>query len=173
MTNLNEKYGDLVSVKEQNLTVFNVMTEIGFIEQLARMRLEQQLPKGLRISQFCVLNHFARLGGEQTPAELVRAFQVTKGAMTNTVQRLEARGLVEVTPHPRDGRSKRIRLTAAGYHLRNEGIGALTPVIQELEDEFSIQEFEAALPFLERLRAFLDAARNTPLALSACASINQ
>ena len=118
----------------------------------------------MRISQFSVLNHFARLGGEQTPAELVRAFQVTKGAMTNTVQRLESRGLVKVTPNPRDGRSKRIRLTAAGYQLRNEAIAALTPVIQQLEDEFSIQEFASALPFLKRLRAFLDVAPNSPLA---------
>ena len=39
-----------------------------------------------------VLNHFARLGGEKTPAQLARVFHVTKGAMTNTVGRLDAAG---------------------------------------------------------------------------------
>ncbi len=164
MAGRNEIAGSLMPETNPDPVVFTVLNEIRIIEQLARTRLEQVLPDGLRISHFSVLNHFARLGGEQTPAELARAFQVTKGAMTNTVQRLEARGLVEVAPHPNDGRSKRVRLTAAGYHLRNGAIAALAPVMQQLEDELSEQEFAAALPFLQRLRAYLDAERDPPSA---------
>ena len=52
------------------------------IEQLARTRLARALPRGMELSHFMVLNHFARLGGEKTPAQLARMFHVTKGAMT-------------------------------------------------------------------------------------------
>ena len=59
---------------------FRLFTEIGIIEQLARNRLERGLPDGLKVSQFVVLNHLVRLGGEWSPARLANAFQVTKGA---------------------------------------------------------------------------------------------
>ena len=65
----------------QDPPIFTLFNEIGIIEQLARQRLESVLPEGLKISHFSVLNHFARLGGERAPAELARAFQVTKAAM--------------------------------------------------------------------------------------------
>jgi len=55
------------------------------------------MPHGLGLAQFSVLNHFVRLGEARTAAELTAAFQVTKGAMTNTVQRLEAQDFVSLT----------------------------------------------------------------------------
>ena len=151
-----------MSEKDSDPLVFSFLNEIGIIDQLARAQLERTLPDGLRFSHFGVLNHFARLGGESSPAELARAFQVTKGAMTNTVQRLQARGLVLVNPDPRDGRGKRVRLTEKGLHVRNDAIESLAPALARLESEFSREEFAAALPFLRSLRVYLDTARNGP-----------
>jgi len=142
--------------------VFAFLNEIGIIDQLARAQLERTLPDGLRFSHFGVLNHFARLGGESSPAKLARAFQVTKGAMTNTVQRLQVRGLVEVNPDPHDVRVKGARTTEKGLQVRNDAIQALTPALARLEGEFSREEFAAALPFLQSLRVYLDTARNGP-----------
>lgn len=140
--------------------VFEFCNEIGIIAQLSQTLLERSLPDGLRLPHFGVLNHFARLGGERNPAELARAFQVTKGAMTNTLQRLEARGLVEVRPDPRDGRAKRVRITQAGLRARDDAIAALAPTMAELEAQFAVQRFRDALPFLRQVRAYLDTARN-------------
>ncbi len=140
--------------------VFKVFTEIGIIEQLARTHLERQLPDGLKLSHFGVLNHFARRGGTQSPASLASAFQVTKGAMTNTIQRLEARGLIDVRGNPRDGRAKLVSLTPAGSQARREAVAAVAPLVAELEKTFSTEEFSAALPFLQRLRIYLDEARD-------------
>ena len=140
--------------------IFTFLTEVGIIDQLARASLERVLPHGLKFSHFGVLNHFARLGGEQSPAELARAFQVTKGAMTNTVQRLQARGLVDVSPNPHDGRGKRVQITEKGLRIRSDAIQAVTPELRRLGDEFSSEEFAAALPLLQRLRVYLDAARD-------------
>ncbi len=140
--------------------VFTFFNEIGIIAQLSQTLLERSLPDGLRLAHFSVLNHFARLGGERNPAELARAFQVTKGAMTNTLQRLEARGLVEVRPDPRDGRAKRVRITRKGMRARDKAIAALAPAMAELEARFAARQFGGALPFLRQVRTYLDTARD-------------
>ena len=69
-------------------------TEIGIISQLSFKAFEQVLPRGLTVSQFSVLNNLSRLGDGKSPSVLANAFQVTKGAMTNTLAKLEAGGLV-------------------------------------------------------------------------------
>ena len=61
--------------------VIALFSEIVMVETLARTRLTRVLPRGMELSHFMVLNHFARLGGEKTPAQLARVFHVTKGAM--------------------------------------------------------------------------------------------
>ncbi len=139
---------------------FVVFNEIGIIEQLARTRFERVLPDGLKVSHFSVLNHFVRLGGTRSPAELARAFQVTKGAMTNTIQRLEARGLVTVRPDPRDGRGKLVEITPAGRRVREQCVAALGPLLADVQAAFPREEFARTLPFLQALRAHLDRARD-------------
>ncbi len=140
--------------------VFQLFNEVGIIEQLARTQLERVLPDGLKAPQFGVLNHFVRLGGPRNPAELARSFQVTKGAMTNTLQRLEARGLITVAADPKDGRGKLVDITDEGRRVREEAVAAVTPLVNELSESFDDREFDAALPFLRRLRIALDTAPN-------------
>jgi len=154
--NKNKQAGDPVA--------FEFFNEIGIIGQLSQHGLERALPDGLKLSHFTVLNHFTRRGGEESPAELARAFQVTKGAMTNTIQRLQARGLVAVRPDPRDGRAKKVSLTDAGRAARDDAIAAITPIIAQLHGRFSDSQFEAALPFLREVRIYLDEARDRPAA---------
>jgi len=138
---------------------FQLFVEIGIIEQLARTRLERQLPDGLKISQFGVLSHLVRLGGGWSPARLAAAFQVTKGAMTNTLQRLEARGLIEIRADDQDGRAKIVRLTDAGRKMRQLCVKNLSPFLADLSKEISKNELKAALPVLENIRKYLDSNR--------------
>lgn len=140
----------------QDLLLFRFLNEIGIIDQLARARLESALPDGLRISQFVVINHLVRLGGDWSPVRLAKAFQVTKGAMTNTLRRLESRGLVAVVPDPDDGRGKLVRLTAAGRKMREKCVRSVDPLLADLEVKFGEQRFAKALPLLEELRKYLD-----------------
>lgn len=142
--------------------LFGFFNEIGIIEQLTRAKFERGLPHGLTMSQFRILNHFSRLGGERSPAALARAFQVTKGAVTNAVQKLEAKGFVETRPDPHDGRAKFVSLTAAGQAAHRDAVAILEPFVPVLLKEFSRPEFEAVLPFLQRLRIFLDRERDPP-----------
>jgi len=142
--------------------LFGFFNEIGIIEQLTRAKFERGLPHGLTMSQFRILNHFARLGGEQSPAGLARAFQVTKGAVTNAVQKLEAKGFVATRPDPHDGRAKFVRLTTDGQAAHRDAIATLEPFLPVILEEFSEADFAAALPFLQRLRIFLDRERDPP-----------
>lgn len=139
--------------------IFRLFTEIGIIEQLARNRLERSLPDDLKMSQFIVLNHLARLGGEWSPARLAAAFQVTKGAMTNSLQRLEMRGLVLVKPDPNDGRGKRVSLTKSGLKMRLHCVDAVRPLLAELSREVADKDIETALPTLEKIKRYLDTHR--------------
>ncbi|WP_367135679.1 MarR family winged helix-turn-helix transcriptional regulator [Saccharothrix sp. HUAS TT1] len=52
-----------------------------------------------------------------TPTELMRASMVTSGAVTQRLDRLEARGLVARTPNEHDGRGVVVALTDAGREL--------------------------------------------------------
>ncbi len=141
--------------------IFTVMNEIGIIQQLARAEFERVLPAGLHLSHFSVLNHFVRLGGSSSPARLAAAFQVTRGAMTNTLRWLAEHDLVSVTPDPADGRAKIVRITPAGRRMRARAVRNVAPVVGRLEAEFSVNAFAGALPFLQQMRKFLDENRGS------------
>jgi DNA-binding MarR family transcriptional regulator len=140
--------------------IFRLLTEVGIIDQLASNLLERNLPDGLKISQFTVLNHLVRLGGEWSPLRLANAFQVTKGAMTNTIQRLEKRGLVRVNSDPEDGRGKLISITKKGEAMRTQCVDSVGPLIAALAEEISEKELSRTLPVLEKIRNHLDTHRS-------------
>ena len=77
---------------------FQVLNEIGIIDQRAQNRAARLLAPELNLSQFVVLNHLTRLGGPRSLVQIANAIQVTKGAMSNTVARLQAMGCCRVCP---------------------------------------------------------------------------
>ena len=133
------------------------LTEIGIASQLLSARFERTRPGGLNEAQFTVLHHFARQNlAESTPTKLARAFQLSKGALTNTLQRLEALGFVALTPDPADGRGKIVRPTAEGLAARDAALTDLTPSLSQLFADVPTAEIEAAYPLLRKLRFALD-----------------
>ncbi len=124
-------------------------------DQLLRARLTKVLPNRMEISHFSVLNHLAR-GGEKTPAQLARAFHVTRGAMTNTLTKLEIAGYVHVRPDWDDARRKLVSISPAGQSAREAALAAITPVVTELMDDLGETKVRAALPVLRELRVKLE-----------------
>ena len=137
-------------------TYFRLFNEIGIIAQLSGNKLERVLPEGMSLAQFSVLNHFCRLGGAWSPTRLAAAFQVTKGAMTNTLQRLEAQRFVTIRADEEDTRAKIVEITDAGRSAREAAIRATGPIIMELAGLIPLADVKAALPFLEFVRKTLD-----------------
>jgi len=144
----------------QDPPLFALLNEIGIIEQLARNRFDAAQHDGLLLSHFVLLNHLVRVQDGAAPARIARALQLAKGAITNTVQRLEERGLVRVEPDPEDGRGRRIWLTPAGRARRQSAVRAATEAFAGLEAVLPEDRIAALLPALRALREHLDTARD-------------
>lgn len=140
-------------------TYFRLLNEIGIIAQLSMARLERVLPHGLTVAQFSLLNHCVRLGDGWTPARLAAAFQVTRGTMTNTLQKLESKGFIRTETDEADARSKHVFLTPAGRVAREEALALLAPELARLPEALAPGEAVALIPPLEALRTWLDANR--------------
>jgi DNA-binding MarR family transcriptional regulator len=140
-------------------TAFEFFNEIGIIGQLASNQMQRTMPFGLTQSQFSVLNWFVRVDDQATPGRLARAFQVTRGAMTNTLGKLEGKGFIHVEPDPTSGRSKIVTLTSAGRRARDQAIAAADEALGEFLQQFPSRMLQRSLPLLREVRAWLDAAR--------------
>ena len=71
---------------------------------------------GLEVWEFDVLAALRREGApyELSPGDLIHQTLSSSGTMTNRIDRLAERGLVERSTNPADRRSVRVRLTPAG-----------------------------------------------------------
>ncbi|MEM6375403.1 MAG: MarR family transcriptional regulator [Pseudomonadota bacterium] len=132
-----------------------LFSEILTNDQLIRSRLGRILPKGMEISHFSVLNHLAWAEAERSPAQLARSFHVTRGAMTNTLNRLEWAGYIHIRPDWDDARRKLVAISPAGQEARNAALAALLPLITEVVDELGEDRVKSTLPVLRQLRARL------------------
>jgi len=139
--------------------LFVFFNEVGIINQLASSSFERVMPEGLTQSQFSVLNNFVRLGGTRTPAQLASAFQVTRGAMTNTLGKLQLRGCVRIVEDTEDRRRKIVSITAKGKALRERAVKATFPVFNEIAGVLSEKDVNLVLPVLQRVRQYLDVHR--------------
>lgn len=139
---------------------FQVLNEIGIINQLATNKFEQVMPHGLTISQFQVLNHFVRLGGEalmeKNLGALARAFQVSKATISGVVANLERKGFVALRQDPDDGRGRLASITPAGRAAHAESIAAIEPHLAKMREALPEGTFEGLLPALVLLRRYLD-----------------
>lgn len=136
-----------------------LLAEIAAVDQLARTQLTRALPKGMELSHFMVLSQFARLGGERNPAQLARVFNVTKGAMTNTLSKLEAAGYIHIRPDWDDARRKLVSITKAGIAARERAAEAAAPVVEGAIGELGIDRIRAVIPVLRDLRIELSKTR--------------
>jgi len=140
-------------------TAFAFFNEIGIISQLSINQMQRSMPHGLTQSQFAVLNWFIRVEDEATPGRLASAFQVTKGAMTNTLAKLEEKGFIVVTPDPRSGRRKLVRISPAGRRAREAALAAASPQLETFLTAFPLTKLNRVLPLLREVRQYLDTAR--------------
>ena len=141
--------------------LYQVFNEISIIAQLAGRAMERALPDGLSLAGYGVLNHFVRLDRAESPSRLAAAFQVTKGAMTNTLRRLEDKGLVELVKDPADARAKLVLITDKGRTTHTKCLKRVSPFIESVSDELDPDRLIGLLPTLRELRVFLDEARNS------------
>lgn len=133
-----------------------LFSELFMADQLARNRLSRALPKGMELSHFGVLNHLARVGDERTPAQLAKSFHVTRGAMTNTLGRLQWAGHIHIRPDWDDARRKFVSISPSGRRARDVALAAITPLIAEAAEALGPERVRAVVPVLRELRIRLE-----------------
>ena len=133
-----------------------LFSEIFMADQLARARLAKALPKGMELSHFSVLNHLVRTNSERTPAQLARAFHVTRGAMTNTINRLDWAGYVHVRPDWDDARRKFVGVSSSGRQARDEALAAIAPILDDVVEAAGTENVRSILPVLREIRQRFD-----------------
>ena len=136
----------------ENSLAVSLFGEILALDQLVRNRLAKVLPKGMELSHFSVLNQLSHTKIERTPAQIAKSFRVTRGAITNTLSKLELSGYIHVRPDWDDARRKMVSISPAGIVARNSALTAVTPIINELVSEMGEERLKAIVPILRELR---------------------
>jgi DNA-binding MarR family transcriptional regulator len=139
-----------------------LFAEIAAIQTLLANALQRRLPPPLSLSGFGVLDRLARSAAPSNPSQLASAFQVTKGAMTNTLRRLETAGFVRISIDPADARGRIISLLPAGLAARDAAMAAITPHMTALTSALPRHQARMVVPLLEQLRLWLDKNRPPP-----------
>lgn len=133
-----------------------LFSEMFMADQLARAQLAKALPKGMELSHFSVLNHLAGSNEERSPAQLAKAFHVTRGAMTNTIGKLEWAGYVHVRPDWDDARRKQVSISHAGRKARMQALESIAPILADVIGSIGSEKVRSVLPILREVRNRFD-----------------
>lgn len=130
---------------------------VGFLIKLVYNSLNRMLdvemaPLGLTATQWRPIALLAR-GAADTPAELARLHGVDTGAMTRTLDRLEAKGLLRRTRCQVDRRVVRIELTASGQEQAKAIPANIARVLNHHLRGFSAEELAQLRHLLGRMLA--------------------
>ncbi|MGC1207119.1 MAG: MarR family transcriptional regulator [Ornithinimicrobium sp.] len=145
------------------LEVLSRVTRLGKHLDLARRAAFAD--SGLESWEFDVLAALRRSGEpyQLTPGELTRQTMVTSGTMTNRVDRLTARALVERAAAQADRRSMPVGLTAAGRDLVDKAIERLLERERELLSGLAAPEQFQLADLLRALLGSFETRESTPL----------
>lgn len=132
--------------------------ELASVMRVSVMRLSRRLraersDHDLSLTQLATMATLSR-HGPLTPRELADHEKVQPPSMTRILAGLEERGLIERTPHERDGRQHLVSLTAQAVDLLREDRRRRDAWLAQRLAELSPGEREvlrAAAPLLERL----------------------
>jgi len=138
------------------------------LEVLSRVsRLARHLDRARRIAfaehglepwEFDVLTALRRAGApyQLSPGQLLTQTLVTSGTMTNRIDRLAGKGLVQRLPDPGDRRGVLVRLTESGQDRADEALAGLLAHERTLLAELSATQRGDLADLLRRLVAPFD-----------------
>src|ERR1700722_813744 len=105
-------------------------------------------------NEIALLVHLAR-DGPATPTEIARGERITSQAIAPAIRELQARGLLERSRHPRDGRSTVLTVTDAGRAaLADRELDVVARLVRALQDDLTPadrERLESVVPVLNKL----------------------
>ena len=138
---------------EVDVSPIGVIARVSRLSRLIDRRLAENFARfGIESWMYDVLATLRRQGEPYalTAGELVGQTMVTTGALTNRIDRLEQRGLVERAGTD-DRRKVLVRLTAAGRDLVDEVVGAHMATEREILAELSGRQEHDLAQLLRRV----------------------
>ena len=114
----------------------------------------------MELSHFVILNHISILETEKTPAQLARSFNLTKGAITNTLAKLSNMGYIHIRPDWNDARRKLVSVSNTGKTARDVAVNSIEPILNDLMRVMGSEKTRSMIPFLRDLRILLNNATN-------------
>ncbi|WP_237480592.1 MarR family winged helix-turn-helix transcriptional regulator [Lichenibacterium dinghuense] len=138
----------------------NVLRTPGHLVSLAargfaRLSEARLKPLGFGVGHLPVLVAL-RDGDASTQRDLARFARIEQPPMAQMLGRMERDGLIRRTPHPKDGRSQRVALTAAALARLPEAIAVLVQGSSDALTGFTEAEVQEFIDLLTRLLANLD-----------------
>ena len=103
---------------------------------------------GVSLAEMQALDHLHEAGG-LTPGALGHRLQLTSGAVTALIDRLQRRGLVERTAHPTDRRSTLVRLTGRTQRFAREAYEPFVRDVDRAARGLTAAESEAVTRFMD------------------------
>jgi len=144
-----------MSDPNEDSIVIALFSELFATEQKVRQQLSRALPYNMELSHFMVLNYLSNTMKERSPVQLARTFNLTKGAMTNTLSKLEAVGYIHIRPDWDDARKKMISISDAGERARDEAVLSVMPIFDQVLSELETDDVKDGLRFMRQLRMTL------------------
>jgi DNA-binding MarR family transcriptional regulator len=125
----------------------------GLQRRLHRMLDETLADFDLNVGEWKVLTHLQLDGPphRKSPGQLARWADLSSGAMTNRLDRLEEAGLVRRVPDPDDRRGVLVELTAAGRAAWEQSVGAQAEKESLIAAALSAKEKQELNALLRRL----------------------
>ena len=122
---------------------------------VARVRSETPDAPALRTAHTALLPHLDFTGMRLT--DLAARVGVSKQAVGQLVDDMEAAGAVERIPDPDDGRAKLIRLSRRGHASILQGLGVLRAIEDDLRQSVGARRMDELRRALEAVLAVVDA----------------
>lgn len=97
-----------------------------------------------------------RVVGSMTPGEIADSLCLSTGSVTGVVDRMEAHGLVERTPHPLDRRKVAVRLVEGAENTVGTTAPGMREAMTDLHSGYSLEELEVIVDWMDRAGATLD-----------------
>jgi DNA-binding MarR family transcriptional regulator len=122
---------------------------------MTRLTISRARELGIGVQELLALAHLGS-GEDLGPSELAQFLQMTTGAMTGLVDRLEASGHLTRGPHPSDRRRVVITRTAKADKDITQGSSPLATEIFDLGECLSDDERVVVGRFLDRFIAIIE-----------------
>ena len=134
--------------------VEGIVDRISFLNKRIKKMLEETLVEfGLNVGEWHVLSALWNSGEpyRSSPGTLAKRAELTTGAMTNRIDRLESEGYVRRLPDPDDRRGVIVELTPAGHDVWKRSVGAQAMKEQFVASALDAEEREQLNTLLRRM----------------------